>query len=98
MDTRQHLAKLSLSAIAASFPHIVFSVTVRDLEVRLDQELTFAPHINRLCRDGYYQLRQLLSISSSLTFTATATVLHLSMTLAQLDLTTALHSTQVSLP
>ena len=28
-----------------------------------DQELTFAPHINRLCRDCYYQLCQLRTIT-----------------------------------
>ena len=57
---RQQLAKLYLSAIAAAdFPHFIFSPVVRDLGVTLDQELTFAPHIHCLCRDSYYQLRQL---------------------------------------
>src|SRR6218665_2455297 len=62
--------------MAVRFPHIAFSLTVRDLGLTLDQQLTFAPHINRLCRDCYYQLRQLLTISRSLTFTATATFVH----------------------
>jgi len=53
MSTRQQLAKLDLAAVAASFPHIEFSVTVRGLAVTLDQELHFAPHINRLSRDYY---------------------------------------------
>src|SRR6218665_4043150 len=42
----------------------------------MDQQLTFAPHINRLCRDCYYQLRQLRVISRSPTSTATATLVH----------------------
>src|SRR6218665_3863484 len=46
------------------------------LGLTLDQQLTFAPHINRLCRDCYYQLRQLRVISRSLTSTATATLVH----------------------
>jgi len=44
--------------------------------VTLDQELTFALHINRLCHDCYYQLRQLRIISCSLTSNATATLVH----------------------
>ena len=43
--------------------------TVRDLGVTLDQELTFAPHVNRLCRDCYYSLL----------------LLHLSILLSRLD-------------
>src|SRR6218665_2622422 len=76
LGTRQQLAKLDLAAMAVSFPHIAFSLTVRDLGLTLDQQLTFAPHINRLCRDCYYQLRQLRVISRSLTSTATATLVH----------------------
>jgi len=52
--------------------------TVQDLEVTLDQELTFAPHINCLCRDCYYQLRQLRIDSRSLLLL----LLHLSMLLS----------------
>ena len=51
---------------------ISFSVTGRDLKVALDQELTFAPRINRLKRKCYYTYapaqRQIL------TSTATAVV------------------------
>jgi len=92
----QQLAKLDLSAAAASFPHIVFSVTVGDLGVTLDQELTFATHISHLCRDCYYQQRQLRTISHSLLLLLLH--LHVSMPLSQFDLTIALHSTLVSLP
>jgi len=38
--TWQQLAKLDLSAIATDFTHFTFSPGVRDLGVRLDQELT----------------------------------------------------------
>ena len=76
LGTRQQLAKLDLSTIAADFPQFVFSSVVRDLGVTLDQELTFAPHINRLCRDSYYQLRQFRTVARSLTSDSTATLIH----------------------
>src|SRR6218665_2994802 len=69
-------AKLDLVALTSAFPHFTFSSTARDLGVTLDQELTFAPHIHLLCRACYYQLRQLRTVSCSLTSTATATLVH----------------------
>src|SRR6218665_3506156 len=54
------------------------------------QQLTFAPHINLLCRDCYYQLRQLRVISRSLTSTATATLVHAFVTF-RLDYCSALY-------
>src|SRR6218665_102545 len=89
--TRQQLAKLDLSAIAASFPHIVFSVIVRDLGITLDQELTFVPHLNRLCHECYYQLRLLRFIFLSLTSTATATLVHAFVS-ARLDYCSTLYA------
>ena len=76
LGSRQQFAKLDLSALAARFPHIAFSVTVRYLGITLDQELTAAPHINRLCRDCYYQRSQLLIIPLSLTSTADVTLVN----------------------
>ena len=76
--------------MAVRFPHIDFSLTVRDLGLTLDQQLTFAPHINRLCRDCYYQLRQLRVISRSLTSTATATLVHAFVT-SRLDYCSTLY-------
>src|SRR6218665_2997864 len=76
--------------MALRFPHIAFSLTVRDLSLTLDQQLTFVPHINRLCRDCYYQLRQLRVISRSLTSTATATLVHAFVT-SRLDYCSTLY-------
>ena len=76
LGTRQRLAKLDLSTIAADFPHFAFSSVVRDLGVTLDQELTLAPHVHCLCRDSYYQLRQFCTVARSLTPDATATLMH----------------------
>src|SRR6218665_3539560 len=90
LGTRQQLAKLDLAAMAVRFPHIAFSLTVRDLGLTLDQQLTFAPYINRLCRDCCYQLRQLRVISRSLTSTATATLVHAFVT-SRLDYCSTLY-------
>src|SRR6218665_1113337 len=76
---------------------IAFSLTVRDLGLTLDQRLTFAPHINRLCRDCYYQLRQLSVNFRSLTSTATATLVHAFVT-SRLDYCSTLYLCLPSFP
>ena len=38
--------------------------------MQIRQELTFAPHLHRLSRDCYYQLRQLRTVALSLTASA----------------------------
>src|SRR6218665_2098010 len=38
LGTRQQLAKLDLAAMAVRFPHIAFSLTIRDLGLTLDQQ------------------------------------------------------------
>src|SRR6218665_1101596 len=77
--------------IAADFPHFICSSVFRDLGVALDQELTFAPHIHRLCRDSYYQLRQLGTAIRSLTSESTATLIHAFVT-ARLDYCSSLYA------
>src|SRR6218665_1179386 len=89
--TRQQLAKLDLSAIAADSSHFIFSPVFRDPGVTLDQELTFVPHIHRLCRDSCYQLRQLRTVISSLTSASTATLIHAFIT-ARLDYCSSLYA------
>src|SRR6218665_2055212 len=75
--TCQQMTKLvDMVAPTSSFPHFTFSSTVRDLGVTLDQELILAPHIHSLCRACYYQLRQLRTVSRSLTSTAAANLVH----------------------
>ena len=72
----------------------VISATVRYLGVTLDQEHTFAPRIHCLCHDYYYRLCQICTISHSLTFTATTTLLH-SIVKAWLLLQTIQHTLAV---
>ena len=76
LGTRQQLARLDMAALTAAFPLFTLSSVVRDLGVTLDQELTFTPHINRLSRDCFYQLRQLRTVARSLTASATCTLIH----------------------
>src|SRR6218665_2505537 len=56
--------------------HYTFSSSVRDLCVIPDQELSFAPHLNRLTHDCFYQLHQLGSVARSLSTGALATTVH----------------------
>src|SRR6218665_4088661 len=77
-------------ALTSAFPHFTFSSTVRDLGVTLDQELPLAPHIHSLCRACYYQLRQLRTVSRSLTSTAAATLVHSFIT-SRLDYCSSLY-------
>src|SRR6218665_833394 len=76
LTTPQQLVKLNLTDLSAKFPNYTFSSSVRDLGIILDQELTFAPHLNRLSRDCFYQLRQLRTVARSLSTGAAATLVH----------------------
>ena len=90
LGTRQQLTKINLADLAIEFPQFTFSATVRDLGVTLDQELTFASHIHELCRNCFYQLRQLRVVSRSLTPEATATLVH-SFVITRIDYSSALY-------
>src|SRR6218665_1955679 len=60
-----------LSLMLSPFLH---SLLPCDLGVTLDCQLTFATHINLLSRDCFYQLRQLRTVTRSLTQSATSTL------------------------
>src|SRR6218665_2913971 len=72
----KQLARLDMAALSDAFPLLTFSSAVRDLGVTLDCQLTFATHINHLSRDCFYQLRQLRTVTRSLTPSATSTLVH----------------------
>src|SRR6218665_1591514 len=65
LGTRQQLALLDMAA----FPLLTFSSAMRDLGVTLDCELTFSTYVNLLSH--VYQLRQLRTVTRSLTASAT---------------------------
>src|SRR6218665_1882380 len=50
LGTRQQLDKLDSESLSAEFPTFLFSTSVRDLGVILDQELSFGEHITALTR------------------------------------------------
>src|SRR6218665_2198326 len=93
LGTRKQLAKLDMATHTADFPHFIFSSVVRDLElgVILDQEITFARHLNSLSRACYYQLRQFHTFARSLTPTAPATLVH-SFVVSRLDYCSCLYT------
>ena len=62
--------------LAETFPHIAFSLTVRDLGVTLDQELSLSQHVNLITRSCYYQLRQLRVVLRSLSHDAAVVLVH----------------------
>src|SRR6218665_43128 len=76
LGTRQQLARLDMAALSDAIPLLTFCSAVRDLDVTLDCELTFSTHINLFSRDCFYQLRQLRTVTRSLTASATATLVH----------------------
>ena len=63
---RRQFHCIDFSQLTLLFPHITFSVTVRDLGLTLDSELTLSQHVNLVARSCYYQLRQLRVVSRSL--------------------------------
>src|SRR6218665_3135621 len=86
-----------MAALSSAFPLLTFSSAVRNLGVTMDCELTFSTHINLLSRDCFYQLRQLHTVTRSLTASATATLVAYTPSL-QTGLTTAPRSMLASLP
>src|SRR6218665_1834692 len=77
--------------LSVEFPNYTFSSSVRYLDIILDQVLTFAPHLNRLSRDCFYQLHQLCTVTRSLSPGAAATLVHSFITI-RLDYCLSLYS------
>src|SRR6218665_1119114 len=73
---RVQLSKIGLSILLERFPGVLFSTTVRDLGVTLDQEVTLSRHVGSVCRSCFYHLRQIRSVRRSLTFKAARTLMH----------------------
>ena len=73
---RRQLEGIDLSQLAQLFPDITFSLTVRDLGVTLDSELSLSQHVNLVTRSCYYQLRQLRVVARSLSHDAVVVLVH----------------------
>src|SRR5688572_30845152 len=63
LGSRRQLQGIDFPQLTLLCPHITFSVTVRDLGLTLDSELTLSQHVNLVARSCYYQLRQLRVVS-----------------------------------
>jgi len=74
LGCRRRLTNVDQCLVTETFPHLVFCDTVHDLGIILDQELNFSVHINQLTHSCYYQLRQLRTVSRSLSHDAAATL------------------------
>src|SRR6218665_3424060 len=68
--------KFYLSILLQRFPGVLFSTTVQDLGVTLDQEPTLSRHVGSVCRSCFYHLRQIRSVPRSLTSKAARTLMH----------------------
>src|SRR6218665_313848 len=80
LGPRQQLDKLDSESLSAEFPTFLFSTSVRDLGVILDQELSFGEHITALTRSCYYHLCQFRVVSRfvsrSLSSSSASTLVH----------------------
>src|SRR5688572_6839953 len=72
----RQLQGIDFPQLTLLFPHITFSLTVRDLGLSLDSELTLSQHVNLVARSCYYQLRQLRVVSRSLSHDAVVVLVH----------------------
>jgi len=98
MGTRQQLAKLDLSAIAARFPHKILLSSQLLFEIWESHWIRSLPLLPTLIACAVTATTGCGSSASSPARSLLLLLLHLSMPLSQLDLTTALRSTLVSLP
>ena len=76
LGSRRQLAGVDMQLLAETYPHVTFSLIVRDLGATLDQELSFSQHVNLLTRSCYYQLRQLRVVLRSLSHDAAVVLVH----------------------
>ena len=65
--TRQQLAKVTVQDLQLLTDRIPFVTSVSNLGFHLDSELTMSRHVDSVCRSGFFQLRQLRAVRSSLT-------------------------------
>ena len=67
IGSKQQLAKVDIKEFQLLSANILFSTTVSNLGVHLDNQLTMQDHMAAMCRSCFFQLRQLRTIQSSLT-------------------------------
>ena len=85
LGSSQQLQKVSINDIFISTTHVRVTETARDLGVVIDRQMSLAAHVSALCRSGYYQLRQLRPVVSSLSADASKTLVHAAFISSHLD-------------
>jgi len=74
--TGQQLRKITVRDIELLSDHIPCSESVSNLGFHADSELTMSPHVDSVCRSGFFQLRQLRAVRSSFTPDCLKTLVH----------------------
>ena len=76
LGTSQQLWKVSVTELTLPSGQIQFLISVTNLGLHIDSELTMLPHIDSVCRTGFFQLRQLRTVQGSLTTECAQTIVH----------------------
>ncbi len=71
-----HLRKLNFDSITVGNDVIHVSDCATNLGVTFDSGMTMQPHINTICKSGYYHLRNISRIRKCLTKDACVTLVH----------------------
>ncbi len=71
-----HLEKLNFSSLRVGDDIIPVSNTSRNLGVTFDSGMTMQPHINTICKSGYYHLRNISRIRKCLSRESCVTLVH----------------------
>ena len=67
LGTGQQLKKITIDELVLLSTKIPFAVSVNNLGVHVDRELSMSSHVDSVCRSGFFQLRQLRVVRSTLT-------------------------------
>ena len=76
LRTSQQLRKVSVTELTLPSGLVQFVNSVTNLGLHIDSELTMLPHIDSVCRTGFFQLRQLRTVRGSLTTECAQTMVH----------------------
>ena len=76
IGTRQQLAKLKFNSITVDGTTINKAEYARNLGIIFDENLTMERHIKKMCKTGYFHLRNIATIRKSLTKKDTEKLVH----------------------
>jgi hypothetical protein len=76
LGSSQQLQKVNITDISILSTSVKVNETARDLGVTIDSQLSLTAHVSMICRSCYYQLRQLRSVTDSLSVDASKALVH----------------------